>query len=115
MSQIETVTITHSGPEIKTALPSRLAYLAAWFKTTLPSPFQLNLKAAGNASDRLVQGIELSGAQFSASIELEGSAAVVRVNRLTRRIPFPRLTDFELLREELGILGPDPVFKRCLL
>ncbi len=115
VGQIETVTIRHSGSEIKTGLPSRLAYLAAWFKSTLPNPFELRLKASGTASDRLVHGIELSGAEFSASIELEGTAAVVRVNRLTRRIPFPKLTDFELLREELGILGPDPVFKRSLL
>ena len=114
LNQIDTVTITHSGPNLKTSPPSRLAFLAAWFKNTLPSPFQLNLKATGADSDRLVQGIELTGAGFNASIELDGAAAIVRVDRLTRRIPFPKLTDFELLREELGILGPDPVFRRSL-
>jgi glucose-6-phosphate dehydrogenase assembly protein OpcA len=114
LNQIDTVTITHSGPELQATLPSRLAYLAAWFKHTLPSPFKLNLNATGAPSDRLIQGIELTGAGFSASINLEGAAAIARVDQLTRRIPFPKLTDLELLREELGILGPDPVFKSSL-
>lgn len=114
LKQIDTVTISHSGPELKAALPSRIAYLVAWFNHTLPLPFKLHLKAAGATSDRLIQGIELTGTGFSASITLEGAAAVARVDRLTRRIPFPKLSGFELLREELGILGPDPVFKSSL-
>ncbi len=114
LHQIDTVTITHSGPQLTGTPPSRIAYLAAWFKNTLPSPFKLNLKAIGAAPDRLIQGIELTGADFSASITLEGATAIARVDQLTRRIPFPKLTGFELLREELGILGPDPVFRRVL-
>ena len=63
----------------------------------------------------MIQGIELEGPGFSASVELEGAAAaVIRVDQLTRGVPFPKLTDYDLLREELSILGPDPVFKRRL-
>ncbi|MGI8746620.1 MAG: glucose-6-phosphate dehydrogenase assembly protein OpcA [Bryobacteraceae bacterium] len=114
LGSIDSVTITHAGPEAREPLPSRLAYLAAWFKHTLPSRIHLVFKASATDSDRMIQGIELSGLDFRASVRLEGASAVVTVDELTRRIPFPKLTDCELLREELGILGTDPVFRRCL-
>jgi Glucose-6-phosphate dehydrogenase subunit len=118
LSEIATVTISHSAPDANHPLPSRLTYLSAWFKRTLSSKFELVFKTTQVESDRIIQGIELDGPNFSASVELASelgsSAAVVRVDQLTRRIPFPKLTDYDLLREELSILGPDPVFKRCL-
>lgn len=118
LSDMTTVTISHSACKTGEAQPSRLTYLAAWLKRTLPAPFELVYKPAPVASERMIQGIELRGPRFSASVELAPEsatpAAIVRVDQLTRRIPFPKLTDYDLLREELSILGPDAVFKRCL-
>jgi hypothetical protein len=45
---------------------------------------------------------------------LQDNAAVVYVNGLSRRISFPKQSDSDLMREELSILGPDPIYRRCL-
>lgn len=114
LHDIRTVVIKHSVPDIGPPLPSRLTYLSAWFERTLASQFEIVYKSEQVESGRMIHGIELTGENFSASIELDGAAAVVRVDQLTRRIPFPKLTDYDLVREELSILGPDPIFKGCL-
>lgn len=114
LASIDTVTVTHAGSPAREPLPPRLAYLAAWFRRTLPSPFNLVFKADQADVGRKIHGIQLTGPDFKACVTLEGTAAVLMVNDLTRRIPFPKLNDYELLREELGILGADPVFRRSL-
>lgn len=114
LAAVDTVVVTHSGAPAPEPLPSRLVYLKSWLERTMPSPFRLLLQASATDSGRTIGGIELRGPGFSACVTLEGAAAVLRVDDLTRRIPFPKLSDYELMREELGILGIDPVFRRCL-
>jgi hypothetical protein len=61
-----------------------------------------------------ILGISMDGAELRASVELQDNAAVVYVNGLSRRISFPKQSDSDLMREELSILGPDPIYRRCL-
>ena len=104
-SEIRRVTIGHTGQTVSAAA----RYLASWFAHSLPSGVEIALVAND------VAGIELAAPGFAASIRLdEPSSAQVIVNGITSRTPFPASSECNLMREELSILGPDPVFRRCL-
>ena len=84
-------------------------YLEAWFDRTVPA------RRPAAAQEGRLTGIEMTGAGFSASIRLvEPSAMEVVVNGVTSRTPFPVSSEYNLMREELAILGVDSVFRRCL-
>jgi glucose-6-phosphate dehydrogenase assembly protein OpcA len=103
--EIRRVTIEHTGQTVSAAA----RYLASWFAHSLPSGVEI----AVVAND--VAGVELAAPGFAASIRLdEPSSAQVIVNGINSRTPFPASSEYNLMREELSILGPDPVFRRCL-
>ncbi|MDP8979793.1 MAG: glucose-6-phosphate dehydrogenase assembly protein OpcA [Acidobacteriota bacterium] len=84
-------------------------YLKAWFGGIVP--------AGGPAAVRggRPTKIEMSGHGFSASVRLvEPSSAEVVVNGIASRTQFPASSEYNLMREELSILGVDAVFRRCL-
>jgi len=85
-------------------------YLASWFRRALPrAQVRFDVAKEGTA----LSGIEMSGDGFSASIVLEDGAAVTKVNGVGGRAAMPATTEQALLREELAIVGVDPVFRRC--
>jgi glucose-6-phosphate dehydrogenase assembly protein OpcA len=85
-------------------------YLASWFRHALPAA-QVRFEQAKDAG---LCAVELTGDGFAASIALEeGSCAVTKINKVTGRRAVPAATEHALLREELSILGVDPVFRRC--
>jgi len=85
-------------------------YLASWFRRALPRA-QVRFEPANSPG---LSAIELSGEGIVASIALEdGSSAVTKINEVTGRRAMPASTEQALLREELSILGVDPVFRRC--
>lgn len=87
-------------------------YLASWFRHALPRA-QVRFEAA-KTGDSALTGIELSGDGFTASITLEdGSSAVTKINDVAGRTLMPSSTEQAMLREELSIVGIDPVFRRC--
>src|SRR6267378_3692219 len=101
-TEIRRVDISHSGPTAG-------RYLASWFSHSLPSGVEVSC-APGD-----VAGIKLAAREFAASIQLdEPSSAEVKVNGITSRTPFPASSEYNLMREELSILGVDHVFRRCL-
>lgn len=84
-------------------------YLEAWFDRTVPA------RRPAAAQEGRPTGIEMTGAGFSASIRLvEPSLAEVVVNGVVSRTAFPVSSEYNLMREELAILGVDSVFRRCL-
>jgi glucose-6-phosphate dehydrogenase assembly protein OpcA len=104
-NEIKRVTISHTGQTVSAAA----RYLASWFAHSLPSGVEIALVPNS------IAGIEIAAPEFSASIRLaEPSSAEVIVNGIASRTPFPDSSEYNLMREELSILGPDPVFRRCL-
>ena len=105
LDKIVTVTISHSGE------PAATLYLARWFHQALP---RVEVRFNAKAGPAAVTAIELAGADFSVCVSLDDGCGVLRMNELTRRTAMPVATEHGLLREELSILGVDPIFERCL-
>ena len=114
LKQLERVIISYSGPaEAKPdEAPASLQYLVSWFHSTVSG--QVELVFRQTQPEYEILGISMDGPELHASVELDENAAQVYVNGLSRRIMFPKQTDSDLMREELSILGPDPIFRRSL-
>ena len=110
LANIQQVRITHAGDSV----PVAARYLAVWLTQALPSQVELSFHSAPGQPGDVIRGIALEGSGFSVAVTLEDESATLMVNQVSRRAPFPPLSDCELLREELAILGTDPVFRRCL-
>jgi len=107
LPKITTATIVHGGNKVGAGA----RYLAGWLKNALPRVW-VNLDAAPGEGP--IVAIEFRGEGFSAMIAAEDkSSAVMKVNGLTSRTALPPSTEQALLREELAIVGIDPVFRRC--
>ncbi len=114
LKTLERVTISYAGPTqfgLET-MPTCLYYLQAWFRDALS--VAVDLQHTDARPNYEVSGIRLEGPAFVASVELQESMAEVTVNQLSRRVSFPKLGDCDLLREELSIVGVDPIYRRCI-
>ncbi len=112
---IEEVTVVHYG--VKT--PVRALYLLAWLEQALGAKPAYRLSSAGDRepSQELgeVQGVSIRGRDLAISMEqLEGEAVELTIDGLVKHMVFHTVGDYELLREELSIEGPDPVFDAVL-
>jgi glucose-6-phosphate dehydrogenase assembly protein OpcA len=105
LEKIETVTISRTSERVGTH------YLARWFRKALPVAAVRFRAGTGSTS---VTGVDLAGADFSASVSLDGGCGLLRMKELTQRTALPPSTEHALLREELSIVGVDPTFQRCL-
>ena len=114
LKQLERVIISYSGPAASEPeqAPACLQYLVSWFRTSVSAEVETVFRQTQPNYEIL--GISMDGPELHASVELQENAAAVYVNGLSRRISFPKQSDSDLMREELSILGPDPVYLRCL-
>jgi glucose-6-phosphate dehydrogenase assembly protein OpcA len=104
--------LTHGGA----ALGSSALYFAQWIERALPR-VPVMLEAAGGEPG--LRGVVLSGGGAEFSIQLstqqgEGSCVEVRAGGNSAHSLLPPSSDDALMREELSILGTDPVFERVL-
>jgi glucose-6-phosphate dehydrogenase assembly protein OpcA len=100
--------LTHGGA----APGSSALYFARWMELALPQA-QVMLQAAGGAAG--LRAVVLSGGGAEMSIELrENSCVEVRAGGTSAHSLLPPASDDALMREELSILGADPVFDRVL-
>ncbi len=117
MAKATAVRIQHTGR----TPPAHGWYLAAWLLNGLEksgSRPALEFISQAGAGDGLVTGLEIvagEAAQRSFSIsQTEAGAAEIRVDSLVNRTVFEAPTDYSLLREELSIAVPDPVYRETL-
>lgn len=114
---VSEILIAHRGA----LAPTTAHYLAAWLADGLEkigAHPRIAFRSDGGEPEWRLSRVELR-AQGSgdaiASISLaEGQAAEVRTGGLESKALLPALTDYALMREELGIPGRDPVFERAL-
>lgn len=109
LSSLNRIAIQYAGPQ---AEPAELHYLQAWFANAVKARIEVT-QSAQQAGFELQQ-IQMDAPGFEAALELRDDSAQVRVNGLTRRMSFPKPSEAELMREELSIIGEDPVFRRCI-
>lgn len=86
-------------------------YLASWFRTLLGPSLEVKLTRIEEPCE--IRKVTLGDDQRTIEWDLHGILRRVADGHQTC-ISFPTLTEYDLLREELRVLGRDPVFERAL-
>jgi glucose-6-phosphate dehydrogenase assembly protein OpcA len=109
---VTSVRVTHGGA----APGSSILYFAQWIERALPRAQAIiesaGESAGGEAGLRAV-AFSAGGADFSIQL-LDGSSVEVRAGGNTAHSLLPPVSGDALMREELSLLGADPVFDRVL-
>jgi glucose-6-phosphate dehydrogenase assembly protein OpcA len=93
---------------------SSVLYFAQWIERALPRA-QVIMESAGEAAAPGLRAVVLSGGGAEFSIQQgEGSCVEVRAGGNSAHSLLPPSSDDALMREELSVLGTDPVFDRVL-
>jgi glucose-6-phosphate dehydrogenase assembly protein OpcA len=112
LQRVATVTVAATGEPPITAW-----YLGAWVMDALAGagvhPEFHMTRAEGHRKDEL-QGIELSGGDFSAGLKRRGARLIVTTGGLAYCNHLPASTEYSLLAEELRIVGHDAIFERTV-
>jgi glucose-6-phosphate dehydrogenase assembly protein OpcA len=107
LADIQSIRIAH-GPGYETAA----WYFAAWVWQCLSSAGAKPVVSVTAGAPTL--RLELSGAGIQVSLSREEDRLVTAVNDQTNCSNLPPVSDFIVMREELGILGRDGQFERAL-
>jgi glucose-6-phosphate dehydrogenase assembly protein OpcA len=97
--------------------PMAARYLRAWLQSILGSRFPVDLvHSPGDESVTWqIRDIRFSGPQSTVVIERpEKGIAEIQVEQFRSRAFFDNLDEAQLVREEIAILGRDPVFNRAV-
>jgi glucose-6-phosphate dehydrogenase assembly protein OpcA len=107
-NEVKSAQVTFGGPSVSTCA----RYFAAWIRSALPAA-RVTL-APGEGAPGL-RSVTLLTASDSLTIAL-GSDHCLEVSGASRhyRSLLPSVPEEALMQEELGILGPDPVYDRVL-
>ncbi len=96
------------------APPATARYVGAWLARTLPS-IAIEERRAGGSDRPKLTAVRLNGGGLAVSVAVgEDRSVELTVDGMTSHTIFPLLSDYELLREELAILGPDRVYDQVL-
>jgi glucose-6-phosphate dehydrogenase assembly protein OpcA len=106
--EVKAAQVIFGGPVVTTCA----RYFAAWIRTSLPSA-RVNIQPGEGAPG--LHSVMLSTASDNLTIEL-GDNHCLEVSGCGRhyRSLLPSASEDALMQEELGILGPDPVYERVL-
>ena len=92
-----------------------MRYLAAWLVASLRREVQVRLEQAGASNTWQIQCVELRGSGVSVQItRAEKGCVDTKADGLKARSVFSPLREWDLLHEELSVVGHDPVFERVL-
>jgi glucose-6-phosphate dehydrogenase assembly protein OpcA len=105
---VKSAQVVFGGPSVTTSA----RYCAAWIRTALPAA-RVTIQSGDGAPG--VRSVSLGTASDTLSIALDGASSL-EVSGCGRhyRSQLPSTSEEALMREELGILGPDPVYERAL-
>jgi glucose-6-phosphate dehydrogenase assembly protein OpcA len=114
LRSIQSARIVHEGK----SAPSCALYFAAWIEGSLPG-VQMKLESSGGErrlNEPGLREVTLSGSAGEIGISLApgGGAVTIRAAGCDSRSLLPPASEDEWMREELKILGADPVFNRVL-
>ena len=109
--QVATAQVSFAGPRVTTCA----RYFAAWIRAALPATRVTIDSRGADAGPPGLRSVKLSTSSDSLTIT-GGSDHCVEVSGCGRhyRSPLPSTSEEALMQEELGILGPDPVYERAL-
>jgi hypothetical protein len=105
--QIDTITVRHSGASI----PVEAYYAGAWLAARLPNA-KLQFSTAESDLKCGLQGLVLEGPGLLVSITPSGATALdIQVDAFTGHVVLPEMAPWQLVEEELSILGNDPIYE----
>jgi glucose-6-phosphate dehydrogenase assembly protein OpcA len=110
--KITRVQVCHAGERP----PVYAWYMGAWAVSALADAgvqAELKLTADPVLGTRRLR-VELSGGDFRVALERQADRISIEVEGLSSFSHMPQPTDYELMREELGIIRRDPLFDRTL-
>src|SRR5579885_1258071 len=95
-------------------LETTARYMGAWLSNSLnDSGIEATLTLTPQP-DAGPSRVELIGDNLRVCLERRNGKLTATVNDLSTCIPLPQLTDFLLMREELGIMRRDTIYERAL-
>lgn len=96
-------------------LPMSAVYIAAWMKHVLGRSPHFEFQPLGGMGRSRIHTIAVSGSGFEYSVAVAQDRSVeLHTGVRASHTVFPRLSEYELLREELSVLGPDPVYQAVM-
>jgi glucose-6-phosphate dehydrogenase assembly protein OpcA len=108
---LESVNIQYKGREE----PVSVYYFAGWFMHVLGAGVHLNIAKGVGPAYADITRIDLVGPDAKASLDVaDGTAIDVQIDGTTQRVVLPELSVADLLRNELSIVGRDPIFEDAL-
>ena len=109
--EVTAAQVTFAGPRITTCA----RYFSAWIRTALPGA-RVSIGADTSADGPPgLRSVTLTTASNSLTLA-KGTDPWLEISGSGRdyRSPLPSISEEALMQEELGILGPDPVYERAL-
>jgi len=107
---INGVWIRYAGKEI----PVEAWYAAAWLNARLPEAY-IRFDRVDRMLNNGLQGIQLIGPEFEVSVLPSGDSSVaVSVDSFCGHVVLPDVAEWQLVEQELSILGNDPVYEATL-
>ena len=95
--------------------PMSACYLAAWFTHVLERELSFTFRRSGDAPRARVHTVAVRGEGLDVSIAVGQDRAVeMHAGVRDTHTVFPKLSEYELLREELSIPGRDPIYDEVL-
>ncbi|MFN7925052.1 MAG: glucose-6-phosphate dehydrogenase assembly protein OpcA [Bryobacteraceae bacterium] len=111
ISDVQGVRIQYQGSFV----PMSALYLVGWLNHSLGRELDLTLVPAGECTRARVHSVALLGTQVDYSVTVaQDRSAESHGGGPDAHSRFPTLGEYELLREELSVLGPDPVYEAVL-
>lgn len=96
-------------------LPTAVTYLGAWLRSALGEQFPIRHKFIAGDMSWQIRAIRLASTQTDISIDrTEKGIVEVQLHHFHSRSVFELLDEARLVREELAILGRDPIFARVV-
>jgi glucose-6-phosphate dehydrogenase assembly protein OpcA len=105
--EVTTARVVYGGPSVSTCA----LYFAAWIGCSLPAA-KVTLASADGAPG--LHSVTLSAAPDSLTLKRDDGGLEVQGCDRSYRALLPHASEEVSMREELGILGPDPVYERVL-
>ncbi|MCC6536571.1 MAG: glucose-6-phosphate dehydrogenase assembly protein OpcA [Bryobacterales bacterium] len=109
--RLERIRIEYEGAHV----PMSAYYLAAWLRHSLGRSLRAEIVRVGHFERARVCSVHLAEQACDVSITVtSGRDVQLHAGARDAHTVFPRLSEYELLREELSVLGPDPVYEAVI-
>ena len=106
--RLQRVRIEYQGSH----LPLSGYYLAAWLRNSVGRPLEVTFSQAAGQCDR-ARVLSVALDDVSITVGLDRDVEMHTALRDSHTV-FPQLTEYDLLREELSVLGPDPIYEAVI-